>query len=104
MMAVTTTAEAKANTGTVKVPSHEMPNTIASAAPTPAPEVTPMIDGSASGLANTACMSVPATPRHAPTRKPSTIRGRRISHTTEAERSPPPGPSARKRTRSPGAT
>lgn len=56
-----------------------MEQTIARAAPV----LKPRIDGSASGLRDMPCITVPATPSPAPTRRPRTVRGilRRMAET-----------------------
>ena len=54
-----------------------VPGSASGAAPNPAPPVTPMTSGEASGLERAPCRHAPATPRAAPTRSASTIRGRR---------------------------
>ena len=56
---------------------------IAADAPTAAPADTPTIPGSASGFEKTACMTVPATARAAPTSTPSAILGNRTVHRVE---------------------
>ena len=48
-----------------------------SSAPKPAPPVTPITSGDASGLASAPCSSAPATPSAAPTVAASTVRGNR---------------------------
>lgn len=51
-----------------------------------------MTPGSASGLENSACMTVPATARLAPTRRPRTMRGNRICHNADSARRSANGP------------
>ncbi|MNI34231.1 hypothetical protein D3C73_882180 [compost metagenome] len=50
-------------------------------APSPAPEVTPITEGSASGLRTTPCSSVPLTASAAPARAATSRRGSRVSIT-----------------------
>src|SRR5699024_7299418 len=57
-------------------------STVASDAPTAAPEETPINPGSASGLANTACSAKPEIASPAPTMAARDTRGRRTSHST----------------------
>ena len=40
--------------------------------------------GSDNGLAKAPCITAPAVARHAPTRTPRTMRGRRITHTNSS--------------------
>lgn len=56
------------------------PVTIMRLAPTAAPDKTPIIPGSASGLPNTPCMIAPATASAAPTSTARITRGNRTSH------------------------
>ena len=49
-----------------------------------APDETPKMNGSASGLRTTACKTAPATARDAPTTSPSNARGRRNSQMIRA--------------------
>src|SRR3546814_16395538 len=53
-------------------------NTSASAAPNAAADDTPNVNGLASGLFSTVCISAPARPRAAPARRALTARGNRI--------------------------
>ena len=79
---------ANAPAATTDKPNHcayapaEAPNTIARLAPSEAPLVTPMMDGSASGLRNRPCMTAPDKASTAPTTKVSAVRGARSSHST----------------------
>ncbi|MOA22685.1 hypothetical protein D3C78_1432610 [compost metagenome] len=50
-------------------------------APRPAPEVTPITEGSASGLRTTPCSSVPLTASEAPARAATSRRGNLVSIT-----------------------
>jgi len=73
-------APTKANSGTIrymlgKASRMMMPNR-------PAPEETPMMPGSASGLPMIACRITPEVARLAPTIAASSTRGSRISQTT----------------------
>ena len=67
-------------------PSAEAPSTIHSAAASAAPDETPTMPGSASGLRNRPCITAPATAVAAPTRIASTVRGSRTSRTMTASR------------------
>ena len=79
-------APANAASGNDQFAVWENPNTNTMLAPTEAPELTPMMLGSASGLANTPCMIAPATARAAPTNAASAARGKRIDHNTASTR------------------
>ena len=57
------------------------PNSSTAVAPTLAPEDTPSRNGSARALRTSACTTVPAVVRAAPTTAASSTRGRRICHT-----------------------
>ncbi len=57
-----------------------------SSAPKPAPPVTPITSGDASGLPSAPCSSAPATPSAAPTTIASTVRGSRSCVTISLER------------------
>ena len=65
------------------------PASVAMAAPNPAPELTPMICGSASGFLNTACICAPARASRAPDRTAVRVRGIRNSQNTSAGALPP---------------
>ena len=60
----------------------ELPNTIIKAAPTAPPEVTPIKLGSARGLRNKPCSTVPLTARLMPTIIASMVRGMRSASMT----------------------
>src|SRR5690606_26684250 len=64
----------------VQLPRTLSPNTMTVAAPTAAPQDTPITAGSASGLPKTPCMTAPDAPSAAPTSTASATRGNRTSH------------------------
>ena len=71
------------------------PARVTAAAPRPAPELTPIIWGSARGFLKTACICAPARARAAPDTAAVTARGIRRSLNTSAGASPPIRMSAR---------
>src|SRR5690625_4779118 len=70
-------------TGNVNDPSNgsDMPKNIVITAPTEAPEDTPNVYGSASGLRKRPWKAAPAIARDAPTSPDNNTRGKRIFHT-----------------------
>ena len=74
-----TTPVKKATSGNVQIPisAYCKPKKIRKAAPTEAPEETPNVNGSASGLRSTPWNPAPAIASEAPTSIPSSTRGKR---------------------------
>ena len=75
-------APTKAKSGMYKAPAADKPVPMAMTAPKEAPAETPIIPGSAKGLAKTPCITVPATARPAPTSMATNNRGSRIYQNT----------------------
>ena len=78
-MPVESTAPTKAASGTIADCSGK--SSIITIANRPAPALTPMIPGSASGLCSTPCRLQPARARLAPTSTVTIVRGRRMRFT-----------------------
>ena len=64
-------------------PGMEMPSTMDRAAPRAAPEDTPRVDPSASGLRSSPCMAAPHRLRAAPIRPAQSTRGSRVQQTMD---------------------
>ena len=73
------TAPAMADAGRISGLIAAKPKYIATTAPKPAEDVTPVTPGSASGLRNSPCNAAPLAPNAPPTTSASNARGKRIS-------------------------
>ena len=86
---VANSAPLSAQTGSAQADICARPKYSANTAPKPALAVTPRMPGSASGLRNNPCNAAPLKPSDAPTIRPSSTRGKRISSTIKRKRSSP---------------